>query len=120
MAVSTVSEIGADVSRFRVGDRVFGHIPIRETQTVDDSAVELLANRRDPALAWLANGRIRTEGAIKSIVPFEELPKPTGPSTNARRSRSRWAFALERCGCRRLASGPGHDRLLAAPSGQPS
>src|SRR5687768_4194827 len=32
MAVGTVIETGGEVSRFRDGDRVFGHFPIRETQ----------------------------------------------------------------------------------------
>lgn len=34
MAVGVVTEAGPEVTRFRVGDRVFGHFPIRETQTV--------------------------------------------------------------------------------------
>jgi threonine dehydrogenase-like Zn-dependent dehydrogenase len=40
MAVGVISEIGADVTQFRVGDRVFGHFPIRETQTVDESQAD--------------------------------------------------------------------------------
>ena len=42
MAVGQVIEIGSDVSRFRIGDRVFGHFPIRETQTVDEAQADLL------------------------------------------------------------------------------
>lgn len=51
MAVGTVSEIGPEVSRLRVGDRVFGHFPIRETQTVDASRVDLLPDGLSPEAA---------------------------------------------------------------------
>ena len=34
-------EVGAGVTRFALGDRVFGHLPIRETQTVDEADVDL-------------------------------------------------------------------------------
>ena len=37
MAVGTITEAGSDVHRLKVGDRVFGHMPIREVQTVDES-----------------------------------------------------------------------------------
>jgi threonine dehydrogenase-like Zn-dependent dehydrogenase len=37
MGVGVVEEIGSQVSRFAVGARVFGHFPIRETQTVDET-----------------------------------------------------------------------------------
>ena len=37
MAVGVVTERGAGATRFRVGDRVFGHFPIRETQTVEET-----------------------------------------------------------------------------------
>jgi len=35
MAVGIVTECGPEVQRHKVGDRVFGHFPIRETHTVD-------------------------------------------------------------------------------------
>lgn len=37
MAVGTIIEAGAAVTRFTVGDRVYGHLPIRETHTVSES-----------------------------------------------------------------------------------
>ena len=42
MAVGEVTEVGPSVSRFQTGDRVFGHFPIRETHTVDESKADLL------------------------------------------------------------------------------
>ena len=39
MAVGTVTEVGGEVTRFARGDLVYGHLPIREIQTVDPEAV---------------------------------------------------------------------------------
>lgn len=51
MAVGVVSEAGPEVTRFRVGDRVFGHFPIRETQTVDETQADLLPAGMSPEAA---------------------------------------------------------------------
>jgi threonine dehydrogenase-like Zn-dependent dehydrogenase len=42
MAVGIVTDVGPEVTRFHVGDRVFGHLPIRETQTVDEANIDPL------------------------------------------------------------------------------
>ncbi len=39
MTVGTVIEVGSQVKRFRVGDRVYGYLPIRETHTVHEKDV---------------------------------------------------------------------------------
>jgi threonine dehydrogenase-like Zn-dependent dehydrogenase len=51
MAVGTVSETGPDASRFRVGERVFGHFPIRETHTVEETQADPLPDGLSPEAA---------------------------------------------------------------------
>jgi threonine dehydrogenase-like Zn-dependent dehydrogenase len=51
MAVGVVTEVGPEVTRFRVGDRVFGHLSIRETHTVDEDAVDPLPDGLEPEAA---------------------------------------------------------------------
>jgi threonine dehydrogenase-like Zn-dependent dehydrogenase len=51
MAVGVVAEAGAAVRRFRPGDRVFGHLPIRETYTVHESRVDPLPDGMAPETA---------------------------------------------------------------------
>lgn len=40
MSIGLVTETGTEVKRFAVGDRVFGHLPFRETHTVAESKLE--------------------------------------------------------------------------------
>ena len=40
MATGIVAEVGAAASRFRPGDRVFGHLPIREVHTVPEGHLQ--------------------------------------------------------------------------------
>ena len=51
MAVGVVADVGLEVTRFRVGDRVFGHFPIRETQTADETRVDSLPAGLSPEAA---------------------------------------------------------------------
>jgi threonine dehydrogenase-like Zn-dependent dehydrogenase len=51
MAVGVVEAIGPEVGRFRVGERVFGHVPIRETQTVEETHADPLPEGLSPEAA---------------------------------------------------------------------
>lgn len=51
MAIGIITEAGPEVTRFRLGDRVFGHFPIRETHTVDETAADPLPDGLKPEAA---------------------------------------------------------------------
>lgn len=51
MATGIVTEIGSGVTRFQPGDHVFGHLPIREVQTVDEQWVDPLPEGMSPEQA---------------------------------------------------------------------
>lgn len=51
MAVGTVVEIGDEATRFHAGNRVFGHFPIRGTQTVLESNADLVPEGLSPEAA---------------------------------------------------------------------
>ncbi len=51
MAIGVVTEVGTAVTEFSVGDRVFGHLPIRETHTVEAGHVDLLPPGLTPQAA---------------------------------------------------------------------
>jgi threonine dehydrogenase-like Zn-dependent dehydrogenase len=75
MTVGTVTETGSQVKKLKVGDRVYGYLPIKETHTVDEVAVNVaptdLTNEDlvclDPAVvAFMAvrEGRIRLGDSV--------------------------------------------------------
>ncbi|MAG36578.1 MAG: hypothetical protein CL878_10100 [Dehalococcoidia bacterium] len=51
MATGAVVEAGAAVTKFSAGDRIFGHLPIRETHTVEARRVDLLPAGLTPQAA---------------------------------------------------------------------
>jgi threonine dehydrogenase-like Zn-dependent dehydrogenase len=54
MAVGVVTEVGPDATRWGVGDRVFGHLPIRETQTVEEGRLHSVPDGMGPeAIVYL-------------------------------------------------------------------
>jgi threonine dehydrogenase-like Zn-dependent dehydrogenase len=48
MATGVVTETGRSAKRFAVGTRVFGHLPVRETHTVEENAVDPLPDGLAP------------------------------------------------------------------------
>ncbi|HID06281.1 MAG TPA: zinc-binding alcohol dehydrogenase, partial [Armatimonadetes bacterium] len=40
MTIGTVVEVGSEVKQYKIGERVFGHFPIRETHTVEEDRIE--------------------------------------------------------------------------------
>jgi threonine dehydrogenase-like Zn-dependent dehydrogenase len=48
MTIGTVTEIGSAVTRFRAGERVYGHLPIRETHTVAEGRLRHLPEGMTP------------------------------------------------------------------------
>jgi threonine dehydrogenase-like Zn-dependent dehydrogenase len=68
MAVGVVTEVGEKVTKFKIGDRVYGHLPIRETQTVHElgrsqGEVPLGSGVRESRLHLLPDG-MRPEAAV--------------------------------------------------------
>ncbi len=70
MCYGVVTEVGAGVTRFAVGDKVFGHIPTRQTHTVKESSVVPAAAKASPqalmyidpasfAFGGVRDGRVR-------------------------------------------------------------
>ena len=83
MATGVVTEVGATVTEFSVGDRVFGHLPIRETHTVEAGRVDLLpAGLTPPAAVCL--------DPLVMALPLREGQRPVGrPRRGVRAGRHR-------------------------------
>jgi threonine dehydrogenase-like Zn-dependent dehydrogenase len=55
MTVGTVTEVGADVEDFAVGNRVYGHLPIRETHAVPEADLRHAPEGMDPEAIVFTN-----------------------------------------------------------------
>ncbi len=54
MAIGVVTEVGPEVTQWEVGDRLFGHMPIRETQTVAETRLHAVPDGMSPeAIVYL-------------------------------------------------------------------
>ncbi|MBI2942223.1 MAG: zinc-binding alcohol dehydrogenase [Chloroflexi bacterium] len=65
MGVGQIVEVAPDVTRFVVGDRVFGHLPLRETHTVSAERVERLPEGMSPAAAVCLDPAEFALGAVR-------------------------------------------------------
>jgi threonine dehydrogenase-like Zn-dependent dehydrogenase len=54
MAVGIVTDVGPEVTQWKLGDRLFGHMPIRETQTVPETRLHAVPDGMAPeAIVYL-------------------------------------------------------------------
>jgi threonine dehydrogenase-like Zn-dependent dehydrogenase len=65
MGVGTVTAVGAAVTAFQVGDRVFGHMPVREVQTVPAQRLRLLPSGMTPQAAVCLDPAEFALGAVR-------------------------------------------------------
>jgi threonine dehydrogenase-like Zn-dependent dehydrogenase len=65
MTVGRVTEVGSGVTRWKPGDRVYGHLSIRETHTVREDHVHLLPEGMSPEAVVYADPAEFALGAVR-------------------------------------------------------
>ena len=112
MCMGEVTEVGAGVDRFNVGDRVFGHLRVRETHAVDAGRLEhvpqgitpqglMYADPADCAVGAMQDGPVRLGDRV-AVFGLGAIGLMVAQA--ARLSGARWVAVIDPVRVRRAAA----------------